>query len=240
MDMSVALTNKFHIAFYAASLTICITTLLFTVLQKRTDRLQNKLFILMVLVVTTNATTGTICAVVEPFANESETCYRILDTGQFMYFFLHTALCPLLYYYVISVTGEIRKRSMTMNLIYGIPLFVTEFLVLLNPILRCVYYYDSDLGFHRNWAEYLIYGVAALYFLMGAGRLILGWNAVNGRRRIALIYFFIISLAGIIIQLINIEIKSELFSESLAFMGLMIAVESEDDRIDADTGIYNR
>ena len=240
MDMNLAVTNKFHIAFYAAALTISFTTLLFTLMQKRTDRLQNKLYIIMVMIIVCNTTTGIVTAIAEPFAYDSEDAFRVLDTGQFLYFLLHTALCPILYYYVISVTGEIRKRSMVANLIYAIPFIVTECLALLNPIIRCVYYYDSDLGFHRNWAEYLIYGAAALYFFMGMIRLMMGWNAITLRRRIALLYFFSISLAGIIIQLVNIEIKSELFAEALALMGLMIAVESEDDRIDADTGIYNR
>lgn len=240
MDMSLAVTNKFHIAFYAAALTISFTTLLFTLLQRRTDRLQNRLFLIMVMILVCNATTGTVTAIAEPFAYTSEEAFYVLDTGQFLYFLLHTALCPVLYFYVISVTGEIRKRSMTINLIYAIPFIITEFLALLNPILRCVYYYDSDLGFHRNWAEYLIYGAAALYFFMGMARLMLGWYAITLRRRIALLYFFAISFAGILIQLVNIEIKSELFAESLALMGLMIAVESEDDRVDADTGIYNR
>ena len=55
-----------------------------------------------------------------------------------------------------------------------------------------------------------------------------------------MLYFFSISVAGIVIQLVNIDIKSELFAEALALMGLMLAVESEDDRMDADTGVYNR
>ncbi|MCR5098486.1 MAG: EAL domain-containing protein [Lachnospiraceae bacterium] len=240
MDMSLAVTNKFHIAFFAVALTIAITTIMFTLLQKRIDRLQNKFFLSMLAVVTINSITCTICAIAEPFAYDSDRAYEILDTGQFIYFLFHTALCPLLYYYVISVTGEIRKRSVARNMLCGIPLFVTEFLVLLNPILHCVYYYDSYLTFHRNWAEYLIYGAAALYFFMAMGRLLLGWNAITVRRRIALIYFFLISLAGVMIQLVNIEIKTELFAEALALMGAMIAVESEDDRIDGDTGIYNR
>ena len=238
--MSIDFTNKFHIAFYAAALTISITVLVFTFIQRRTDRVQNRLFIVMLLLLTANSVNSIICSIAEPYAYTSEQAFKILDTNQFLYFLLHTALCPILYYYVISVTGELRKRSMWVNLIYGIPVFITEFLVLLNPILHCVYYYDTETAFHRNWAEYLIYGAAALYFFMGMARLLLGWKAITKRRGMSLLYFFILTLGGIIIQFINIEIKSELFAESIALMGLMLAVESEDDRVDADTGIYNR
>ncbi|MBO4338126.1 MAG: hypothetical protein J5842_08640, partial [Lachnospiraceae bacterium] len=233
-------TNEFHIAFYAAALTIAITVLLFTILQKRTDRRQNRLFMNLIFILIANAIATTGAAIAEPYASSSRAAYTVLDTCQFFYFLLHTALCPMLYYYVMSVTGVIRKRSRRMIFLTAIPLIVTEIFVLINPFLGCVYYYDSNYKFHRNWAEYLIYGVAALYFALAMAQLFFAWNAINMRRRIALVYFFLLSIIGIVIQFVDINIKSELFAEAIALMGVMLAVESEDDRRDADTGIYNR
>lgn len=232
--------NEFHIAFYAATLTICFTVLMFTFLQKRTDRIQNKLFIFMMFILIFNAFSTTGAAITEPWASTGNTAYYFLESFQFLYFLLHSALCPLLYYYVLSVTGKIRKRSVLQNILISIPLIITEVFVLLNPIFHFVFYYDKAIKFHRNWAEYLIYGVAGLYFILSVIELLFSWNAINIRRRIALIYFFTLSLAGILIQLFNINIKSELFAESIALMGVMLAVENEDDRLDSDTNIYNR
>lgn len=234
------MTNEFHIAFYAATLTICFTVLLFTVLQNRTDRIQNKLFLFMVYILIANALSTTGAAIVEPYAGKSSSAFFFLELFQFLYFLLHTALCPMLYYYVLSVTGKIRKRSILQNIGFGLPLIVTEVFVLLNPLFHSVFYYDEAIQFHRNWAEYMIYGVAGLYFILAMFELMFSWNAINLRRRIALLYFFALCLAGILIQLININIKSELFAESIAVMGAMLAVESEDDRLDSDTNIYNR
>lgn len=234
------MTNEFHIAFYAATLTICFTVLLFTVLQNRTDRIQNKLFLFMVYILIANALSTTGAAIVEPYAGKSSSAFFFLELFQFLYFLLHTALCPMLYYYVLSVTGKIRKRSILQNIGFGLPLIVTEVFVLLNPLFHSVFYYDEAIQFHRNWAEYMIYGVAGLYFILAMFELMFSWNAINLRRRIALLYFFTLCLAGILIQLININIKSELFAESIAVMGAMLAIESEDDRLDSDTNIYNR
>ncbi|MCR4717484.1 MAG: EAL domain-containing protein, partial [Lachnospiraceae bacterium] len=231
---------SFHIAFYAAAITICVTVLLFTFLQKRTDRLQNKIFIMMMLILLANAISTTGSAITEPKAASSSVAHFVMQFCQFFYFFFHTALCPALYYYVLSVTGVIRKRSFLKNFAVGIPLYITEIFVLLNPIFHHVYYYDSNIVFHRNWAEYLIYGVAGLYFILSAFELIFSWKAITKRRGIAIIYFYFLSLAGVIIQLLYINIKAELFAESIALMGVMLAVESEDDRLDADTNIYNR
>lgn len=70
--------------------------------------------------------------------------------------------------------------------------------------------------------------------------LMFSWNAINLRRRIALTYFFCLTIIGILIQLVDINIKSELFAEAIAIMGVMLAVESEEDSLDADIGVYNR
>ncbi len=59
-------------------------------------------------------------------------------------------------------------------------------------------------------------------------------------RRIAIIYFFTVCIAGILVQLFFLDVKAELFAESVGLLGIMIAVETEDDRIDVDTGFYNR
>ncbi len=234
------LSNEFHIAFYAATITICMTVLLFTFLQKRTDRPQNKLFVVMIIILTMNAISSTGAALTQPKAAYNSSAYILLEIFQFLYFFLHTALCPIFYYYVLCVTGVIRKRSMFRNIITGIPLLITEGFVIVNPFFHCVYYYDSYFSFSRNWAEALIYGAAGLYYVLSLSELLFSWNAITKRRSVAIVYFFILSLGGILIQLFDINIKSELFAESIALMGIMLAVESEDDRLDSDTNIYNR
>ena len=232
--------NQFHMAFYTAALAITITVLLFTILQRRTDRPQNKRFILMLVIVILNAASATGSAIVEPFVNEDPSKIYYLLFFQNSYFIIHTALCPALYSYVQSVTGTIRRRSLSFRVLLNVPFVITEFFTLVNPFFGNVFYYDANMVFHRNWAEYLIYGVAALYFLLSVMELMFTWNALTLRRSIALSYFFILALVGIVIQLVQIDIKSELFAEALAMMGAMLAVESEDDRLDADTNIYNR
>ena len=232
--------NQFHMAFYAAALAISITVLMFTVLQRRTDRPQNRRFIGMLIIVMLNAASATGSAIIEPFVGKDPLYYYLLLFFQNSYFIIHTALCPALYSYVVSVTGTARRRNMLNRFVFAIPFMLTEILTLVNPMFGIVFYYDGNMVFHRNWAEYIIYGVAALYFLLSVMELMFTWNALTLRRSIALSYFFVIALLGVAIQLVKIDIKSELFAEALAMMGAMLAVESEDDRLDADTNIYNR
>ena len=232
--------NRFHIALYAAAIMTCLTVLAYTYIQKRTDRRQNKVFLVIVSILILNAVTSVGSSVSIAFIFESDSAKTSLLIFQNLYFLLHTALCPVFYAYVLCVTERIRMRSRFKTVILSAPLVLTELLCILNPIFHSVFYYDSDFAFHRNWGVYLIYIAAAFYFLHAMVTLFRSWNALTSRRKLALLYFFALSIAGILIQLINIDIKSELFAESLAIMGLMLAVENEEDRVNPDIGIYNR
>ena len=232
--------NHFHIAFYCAAIFVSLTTVVFTKLQRRVDKTQNRLFLLMNYIVLVNALTSVICAVVEPYRFVSDHAYSILLVFQFFYFFFHTMLAPSLFFYVLSVTGYFSRSSTLRKTLYSIPLFITEFFVIINPFFHLVYYYDSHKNFNRNWAELLIYFAAGLYFMVSMGFLLFSWNALTRRKRHALLYFFVIAIGGVIIQFVEINIKSELFAEALALLGLMLSVESEDARLDSDTGFYNR
>ncbi len=231
--------NLFRIAFYAPALLICVTSLLFTFTQKRTDKAQNKTYIIMVSIVALNALSLMIGNFAEPYRDNGAAFFAI-QVCEFSYFLLHTALCPAFYYYVSCVCGASVKLFSKKSLIYASLFLITEAAVLINPIFHWVYYFDTDREFTRNWAEVLIYIAAGVYFILSMIKLLFSWNALTAKRKVALIYFFAIVILGVSIQYVKIDVKCELFSEALALMGVMIAIESEDDRIDIDTGFYNR
>ncbi|SEK28975.1 EAL domain, c-di-GMP-specific phosphodiesterase class I (or its enzymatically inactive variant) [Pseudobutyrivibrio ruminis] len=236
----IIIRNQFHIAFYAAALAISISILLFTLLQKRTDKSQNRWFLCLLLIITLNSISEISTAVFEIIGNESDYNHFMLLASQNSYFILHTALCPALYNYVCSVTGKNRRREFARGMLLQVPFFITEFLAILNPVFNWVFYYDENLVFHRNNAELVIYWAAIFYFILSIFEILFAWKAVTKRKSIALIYFFFITFAGVYIQYKFIDIKFELLAEALALMGVMLAIESEDNRIDADTHIYNR
>ena len=236
----VVLKNQFYMAFYATALAISISVLLFTLLSRRTDRPQNKWFLVLISIVTLNSISEVSTAIFENIAGESNFNYLALTFSQNTYFLFHTALSPMLYNYVSSVTGKNRRRPLMRTIVLNIPFLITEVFAIFNPFNNWIFYYDPNFHFVRNWAEYIIYAVALLYFVLSVFELFFSWHAMTPRRSIALTYLFSLTFLGVFIQLINQDIKAELFAEALALMGCMLAVESEDDRIDADTGIYNR
>lgn len=236
----VIMINQFHMAFFATALAITIFVLVFTLIQKRTDKPQNRWFLIVLFIILINSLSELVTAIFETDYAKSSVSYWGLIVSQNIYFLFHTALCPMLYDYVSCVTGKSRRRPFIKSFLIHIPFIATEILVLLNPFYNCVFYYDFLFRFHRNWGEYLIYWVAVFYFGLSIFQLLFSWKAITPRRSIALSYVFLLTMAGVVIQLLNFDLKTELFSEALALMGGMLAIENEDDRLHVDTGIYNR
>ncbi len=225
---------------YSGTILIIITILIYTFIQTRLDKLQNKLFMTITSIVFINAATLLYALFAQFAVKDVQASLRLMNTAQTLYFFAHTMLCPMFGYYVTAVTGKTAKYSKKFYIIYAVPYLLCEALVLLNPFLHWVFRYDAEKAFYRGPAEMMIYIIAAGYFIYSVASLFLSWNALTRQRRYSLVYFFGVILAGILIQLLFVSLKTELFCEALALVGVMLTIENEDSRLDADTGIYNR
>ena len=232
--------NAFHIALYTVAYLICWTIFYCVKTQGRTDRLQTKLFSAINGILAFNALSGIVRAVVKPYLATLFWAPAVLEAFQFLYFFFHTALAPLFYLYALTVVGKFSGKRDSRLLRLFIPFYVTELLVLTNPITHFVYHYDASYVFHRAWGEALVYAAAVYFFSMTMWNLLFSWRSLTPRRRQALLYFISITLTGVVIQLLFIQVKCELFAEALGMMGLLVSVENEDDIVETDSGFYNR
>ena len=229
-----------YMAFYSSALMICLTCLIFTFIQSRTDKPQNKIYISMIFILTLNSVCGMAGAIFVAKINISQTAYFICEVFQFLYFLSHAALCPVFAYYVLNVTGAAGRLSRKLRVLFFVPLAVCELFVVTNPFTQWVYYYDENHKFNRNWGETTIYAAAILYFVCAIFNLLITWNAMTNKRRLSLLYFIGIVVAGTAVQLLYIDVKCELFCESLGLLGVMLTIEDEDEWMDSDIGIYNR
>ena len=233
-------SQTIEIPFYIAAFLISLTCMVYTLIQNRQDKLQNKVYLGMLLCLLLNTTTETLCAFLDPYRLDSAAVRFVMELCQYLYFIFHTAMLPMLGYYVISVTGIFRRFDRTKHLLFLLPALLTELLMLTNPLNHWSYYYDENMIFTRNWGETFLYASSVLYFAFVMVNLFRSWKAITAKRRAALSYFFLMVVGGILVQLVNINLRVELFGESLAYLGVLLSVENEDDLLDPETGIYNR
>ena len=230
----------FHLAFYFAAILVCLSSIVYTHLQKRTDLVQNKIFLSMNYIVLVNLVTCFCAEIFEALIDVSDIFVKLYILFHFLYFAVHIALAPALFNYVMTVTGSLDGRSGWFKMLCLLPFLACELMVITNPITRIVYYYSEEARFVRNWGEVILYLVSLAYMVVAFSSLMLSWNALRRRNRWALIYFLCVTLFGVVVQFVYIGIKSELFCEALALTGVMLSIENEDDRLDFETGFYNR
>ena len=228
------------LTFNLAALIIAVTCLFYTLVMRKKVRMKNRLFLLFIIIVIINSVA---VMVTEPLGNSGlsvDLKYTLFTVLQFVYYITHFAIAPFFALYICLVCNVSYRFSRKAQLNLVLPFYILELLVLTNPLTHFVYHYDRDLTFHRGWGAYLAYFEAAFYVLFAIVALFLYWNTLNSLKKIALVYFFVIIIAGTLIQMVFMEIKCELLCEAIGLMGLMIVVENDDDRHDMGTGAYNR
>ena len=237
MDLYYCLTFTFSLA---ATL-ICLSDFCFVKVQNTMGKTQNKFFVILLWIVALNGICTTLSGFYSIYADKSELALYVIDQARYFYFVIHTALAPVFFFYISHVCGVVfRSNSNKKKYIYYSVLIICEALVITNPITNWVYYRDENNVFTRNWGEAVIYLVSACFLFLSFKYLYTSWGALNTKRRSGLLMFLGITLTGIVAQLLNPDLKVELFAEAIGLTGVMMIIENEDDRIDIETGLYNR
>ena len=144
--------DLFHIAFYASALLILTTTIFFTLIQQRTAKLNNKLFLLIAGLLSLNSITQMVAELCYPYRFESESLFTLIKVCEYFYFMLHAMIPPVVLVYVNIVTGASSHYTRLRRIIFGLPLIVTEIALLLNPFINWFFYYDENRDFCRGYA----------------------------------------------------------------------------------------
>ncbi len=228
------------ITFNLAAMIIAVTCLFYTMVMRRKLRLKNKLFIANIIIVIVNALTVILGDLAMDSGLAVSSKLILANALQFIYYFTHYAIAPFFAMYIILVCNVSYRFPERARFFIILPFYILELFVLINPFTHLVYTYDSNLNLHRHFGVYLAYIQAAFYILFAIVALLLYWNTLNRLKKIALLYFFFIVVVGTLIQMAFIDIKCELMCEAIGFMGIMIVLENDDDRLDTPTGAFNR
>ena len=241
----IAETTIYAAAFPIVATVISISTLVFNLIERRGESRQTRLFNAILIDIAVSSVASFTEAFAHPYLMSLENLQRhlaqmICRGTRFLYFLSHNLLAALFYFYVLSVIGGFiwgvgRRHFWTV-----LPVMATEVLVCVNPFTDLVWYYDEHWIFHRGRFEALIYLNAAFYLVMALVSVFLYWRAVDRGRRLALAYAFSLTVIGVYIQFRSINLPVELTFEALSLVGVMMTVEKEDDRVDAETNVYNR
>ncbi len=226
-------------AFYIAAFATALIVYVFAFLRHRLGKTQNSLFRALALDIMLSSAFIILRVYAEEYLRAPVSENKLAALGHFGYFITHTMLAPLFCYYMIAVVDDLHRENKIKNTLILIPFVISEVLVLGNPVTNWVYYYEAG-QLQRNWGEMIIYVVGVFYFAVGIVTVLFNWNGMNKKRRSSLIFFQMITISGVLVQLFFSKIKIELLAEAIGLMGLMLSIENEDEWIEIGTFVYNR
>ena len=157
-----------------------------------------------------------------------------------LYFFFHSTLSICFTLYIMNVNGTSIGRGRLFYSLFVLPYILAELLVLTNSYTGLAFYMDDAMVYHRGPMIAVLYGVGALYIVLGFYFFFRYNQAVSRADSIAIGTVIVMASLGIVIQAVRPDLLVELFAESLAFLMLMILLEERSGHIDLVTGTLNR
>lgn len=227
-------------AFYFGAVFVAFSCLTYTHIHKNMEKPQTLVFNVSLWIIIVTSLFDMIAIFVEPLCKDSVVAQYTLYVSHYLYFVLHNMMAMLLCYYAFFATQTFIRMTHRYKLIYMIPFMISELFVLTNPWNHFTWYYDENFHFHRNWAEASIYISGIIYYAIAIYYLVFRWYAATRKRKLMITISFFMTVIGITIQFFVPAWEVELFFDAITFLGIMLSVEYDDDRVDTVTKMYNR
>lgn len=157
-----------------------------------------------------------------------------------IYFFFHVMLAAGFALYLINVNGTSVGRTRRFWILFFLPYVISELIVLTNCFTGFAFYVDAARVYHRGVLMPLLYGIGALYIVLGFVFFFHYKRAFSRGDSIAIGVVIVIATLGVVVQGLRSDLMVELFSEALAFHVLLMLLEERSGHIDPVTGALNR
>ncbi len=238
--LNVELLNK--ASFYLTGFFICLACFICAFTRKKTRRLQNRIYICLILDVMIDAGLAVIGVFAEPYWMLSDGARIFVDTVRFLYFLVHAALAPIFFVFMLYVSASIsvHRRHRWRFTFSMFPFLITEILVAVNLFSGCLYYTDEAHVYHRGPLMWVFYASAVIYFILALISIFRYWYAITPKRRKGVLCLYILTIFGIVMQLVEPDLQVEIFAESIGLVCAMIFLESDEERTDVGSGLLNR
>ncbi|MBR4605919.1 MAG: response regulator [Lachnospiraceae bacterium] len=148
----------------------------------------------------------------------------ILFTLSEGYFLAHVVMSFLFTLYILNMSGASKEHGRKFFLAFFTPFFFSEFMVIINPFTKMIFYVDQNGAYRRGDFIWLLYVIATVYIVLGVIFFLMYKKRLSVMDRKAAFILISIAILGICIQGIWF-ITVELFFESICFLGFMMLLE---------------
>ena len=228
------------LTFRIAAVIISFTCIFYMLVMTSERKLRSRLYLNMVFIVAINSITGIISRLmdVSPFGHNVK--YVVIYVSRLIYYSTHFALAPVFLFYILLVAGTYYRYSASTKILLLSPIVGLEFATILNPITKFTFTLDENLVLHRQQGVYIAYVISGIYIAYCIFLLAQCWKTLHGVKLTAMLYFLVLVVGGVAIQMVYPDLVIELMCEAVGLMGMMILLEDESGRQDTLTRTLNR
>ena len=229
---------NYEIHFDICALILYIMCLIVYFSKKDTKKLQNKVFMLVLL----NGLTASIADIAASLlmAHGTPSLYLAADFCNYVYLAVHNALPATFCIYVIILTGSNKRMPPVVFTAFFMPFAVALLGILLNPITHAVFYYDAQHVYHHSWFMVYLYADCALYFCVVMFYILRFSVSFPGKKTLFLSLFVISAAGAVVFQFFFPTQLIELFVQAIACLAIIMTIENDEELFNAVTGVYNR
>ncbi|SFA84164.1 EAL domain, c-di-GMP-specific phosphodiesterase class I (or its enzymatically inactive variant) [Acetitomaculum ruminis DSM 5522] len=228
---------------YIVSYSVCgfiiyLVALFCTIVKKKLDKVQNRVFAANLAIGVSDTFFNTMSANVLNWTDKSfpTALAGFFHTG---YYASHAMMELGFIIYVLICSGLTYRDNKKTYISCFVPWIITEIIVLSNPVTNFMYSLGKDGSFDRGMGVYLLYIIAIYYFILCNVYVFKYKTALGGKFKM-IVFFIFFSAFGAVIQLVWPKYLLELFFESLAYVGVLLTIENEDEEIHPITKCYNK
>ena len=162
-----------------------------------------------------------------------EWSYGVRDVLNYGYLTVQNVMSYLFCLYIVFLTEVDRKKNRNKRCLFhialAVPYAVDVVLLVLNPFMREVFYYDSNKIYTHDWGMIVLYVNALIYMILSYFLMIRYGKEVRFAKKATVYLFLTASLVAVIFQIIIPTILLQLCIEALCLSGILFTVENENN-----------
>ena len=229
----------YEIQYDICSIFIYVFSLYYVLAFKGLKRLQNRFFTILVL-------DGMFAAIFDILSasaihNPALMPHIATEIVTYGYLILHIMQPVCIILFAVYSLSMWRDRASRMRYMWFLvtPFLVELIVILLNPFLHWVFYFDEAGIYHRAYMFILIYLIAIIYCAWMIVLLFKHRKTIKPFLLLCLLFYVAASFIATIVQLVRPQLLIELFIQSLTCIGIMTAISAQEDTMDRVTGLYS-
>ncbi len=228
------------LTFRIAAVIISITCIFYMIVMQNGRKLRSSLYLNMVSIVAIDSIMGIVGKLVEVSPLGYSLKYAVIYISRLIYYSTHFALAPIFLFYILLIAGTYYRYGSSVKVLLLSPIMALEIATVLNPVTKFTFVLDENLVLHRMHGVYIAYAISGIYIAYCIFLLAQCWKTLHGVKLAAMLYFLVLVVGGVTIQMIYPDLVVELMCEAVGLMGMMILLEDESSRQDTLTRTFNR